>query len=72
VAPTWLTVVAWAYLGLCFACAAVVTADIFLVGRRQMAIMNAVFPITASRCRCDRPSTVTVRPPCPSTVDALP
>jgi hypothetical protein len=47
-APAWLTVVAWTYLSICFACAAVISYDIFLAGRRQpMGVMNAVFPITA-------------------------
>jgi hypothetical protein len=47
-APAWLTVVAWTYLSICFACAAVIAWDIFLNGRRQpMGVMNAVFPITA-------------------------
>jgi hypothetical protein len=46
--PGWLTVTAWVYLSICFACAAVVTYDIFVNGRRQpMGVMNAVFPITA-------------------------
>jgi hypothetical protein len=47
-APTWLTVIAWSYLSVCFACAALITYDIFVNGRRQpMGVMNAVFPITA-------------------------
>jgi Domain of unknown function (DUF4396) len=47
-APTWLTVVAWIYLSVCFGCAAIIGYDIFVTGRRQpMAVMNAVFPITA-------------------------
>ncbi|MGH3152785.1 MAG: DUF4396 domain-containing protein [Streptosporangiaceae bacterium] len=47
-APTWLTVVAWTYLALCFCCAAVIAFDIFVAGRRQpMRVMNAVFPVTA-------------------------
>jgi hypothetical protein len=46
-APAWLTVVAWAYLSVCFGCAAVIAYDIFVTGRRQpMGVMNAVFPIT--------------------------
>jgi hypothetical protein len=46
--PTWLTVLAWIYLSICFGCAAVVAYDIFINGRRQpMSVMNAVFPITA-------------------------
>ena len=47
-APTWLTIVAWVYLGVCFGCAAVIGYDIFINGRRQaMGVMDAVFPITA-------------------------
>ena len=47
-APTWLTVVAWIYLSVCFACAGAITYDIFVNHRRQpMGVMNAVFPITA-------------------------
>jgi hypothetical protein len=47
-APTWLTVVAWTYLSICFACAAAIGYDIFAGGHRQpMGIMNAVYPITA-------------------------
>jgi hypothetical protein len=47
-APGWLTITAWVYLSVCFACAAVVAYDIFGNGRRQpMGVMNAVFPITA-------------------------
>jgi hypothetical protein len=47
-APTWLTVVAWIYLAVCFCCAAVIACDIFINGRRQaMGVMEAVFPITA-------------------------
>jgi len=46
--PGWLTVLAWVYLSICFACAAAVACDIFINGRRQpMGVMNAVFPITA-------------------------
>jgi hypothetical protein len=46
--PTWLLAVAWLYLSICFVCAAVIAFDIFVRGRRQpMAVMNAVFPITA-------------------------
>jgi hypothetical protein len=46
--PGWLTVIAWVYLSICFACAAVIAYDIFIDGRRQpMGVMNAVFPITA-------------------------
>jgi hypothetical protein len=47
-APTWLTIVAWTYLSICFGCAAAIAWDIFLNGRRQpMGVMSAVFPITA-------------------------
>jgi Domain of unknown function (DUF4396) len=47
-APTWLTAVAWAYLSICFACAAVISYDIAVSRRRQpMGVMNAVYPITA-------------------------
>jgi hypothetical protein len=46
--PDWLTVVAWTYLALCFACAAVIAYDIAVNRRRQpMAVMNLVYPITA-------------------------
>ena len=47
-APTWLTVIAWVYIGICFICAGVIAYDIVIAGRRQpMAVMNWVFPITA-------------------------
>jgi hypothetical protein len=47
-APTWLTTVAWFYLGVCFVCTAAVTYDIFFNRRRQpMGVMDAVYPITA-------------------------
>jgi hypothetical protein len=47
-APTWLTIIAWAYLLICFGSGAVIAYDIFVNGRRQpMGVMNAVFPITA-------------------------
>ena len=47
-APTWLTVVAWIYISLCFICAGVIAYDIVVRGRRQpMGVMNFVFPITA-------------------------
>jgi hypothetical protein len=49
-APDRLTAVAWLYLSVCFCCAAIITADITLRGRRQpMGVMNFVFPITALR-----------------------
>jgi hypothetical protein len=47
-APDWLTVIAWTYLSVCFACAAAIGYDIAVNGRRQpMGVMNAVYPITA-------------------------
>jgi len=47
-APTWLTVLAWTYISVCLSCAAIIAYDIFVTGRRQpMAVMNAIFPITA-------------------------
>jgi hypothetical protein len=47
-APTWLTVVAWAYLAVCFCCAGIIAYDIAVNHRRQpMGVMNFVFPITA-------------------------
>jgi hypothetical protein len=47
-APHWFELLAWAALGLGFASALVIAADIFLLGNRQhMAIMNLVFPLTA-------------------------
>jgi hypothetical protein len=47
-APGWLTVLAWSYLGVCFACSALIAADITLGRRRQpMGIMNVVYPVTA-------------------------
>jgi Domain of unknown function (DUF4396) len=47
-APTWLTVVAWLYLSVCFCCAGFIAYDIFVNRRRQpMGVMNFVFPITA-------------------------
>ena len=47
-APSWLTVVAWLYLSVCFCCAAIVGSDIVIGGRRQpMGVMNFVYPITA-------------------------
>src|SRR2546429_2341746 len=46
--PTWLTVVAWIWLGVGFASAAVLLFDIFVRGHRQpMGVMEAVYPITA-------------------------
>jgi hypothetical protein len=47
-APTWLTVVAWVYLSVCFCCAGIIGYDIVVGHRRQpMGVMNFVFPITA-------------------------
>ncbi len=47
-APTWLTFIAWVYIGICFICAGAIAYDIVIAGRRQpMAVMNWVFPITA-------------------------
>jgi Domain of unknown function (DUF4396) len=47
-APDWLTIVAWTYLSICFACAAGIAYDISFNHRRQpMGVMNAVYPITA-------------------------
>jgi hypothetical protein len=47
-APSWLTAIAWVYLGICFVCAGVIAYDIFVNHRRQpMGVMDAVFPITA-------------------------
>jgi hypothetical protein len=47
-APQWLTAIAWAYLSVCFACAAAIAFDIVFNHRRQpMGVMNAVYPITA-------------------------
>jgi hypothetical protein len=46
--PDWLSVVAWIYLCVCFACAGVIGYDIVFGRRRQpMGVMNFVFPITA-------------------------
>ena len=47
-APAWLTVAAWLYLGVCFCCAGIIACDIAFNRRRQpMGVMNFVFPITA-------------------------
>jgi hypothetical protein len=44
-APDWLTIVAWTYLSICFACAAGIAYDIAFNRRRQpMGAMNAVYP----------------------------
>jgi hypothetical protein len=48
VPPGWLTALAWAWLGLAFACAALIMADCYGRGyRQQMVIMEAVWPVTA-------------------------
>jgi len=48
VPPSWVELVAWAALGLGFASALMIAADIFVLGNRQhVAIMNIVFPLTA-------------------------
>jgi Domain of unknown function (DUF4396) len=47
-APHWFELAAWAALGIGFASALVIAADIVLLGNRQhVAIMNLVFPLTA-------------------------
>jgi hypothetical protein len=47
-APSWLTVLAWLYLAICFCCAGIIAYDIIVNRRRQpMGVMNFVFPITA-------------------------
>src|SRR5689334_15510332 len=47
-APTWLTVIAWFYIGVCLICTAAIVYDIVVNRRRQsMGVMNWVFPITA-------------------------
>lgn len=45
--PGWLTAVAWLYLSVCFACAAIIAADIALGRRQSMGVMNVVYPVTA-------------------------
>jgi hypothetical protein len=48
VAPSWFELLAWVALGLGFASALVIAADIVVLGNRQhMAIMNLAFPLTA-------------------------
>jgi hypothetical protein len=48
VPPTWLTIVAWISLALAFATAGAILFDIYARRRRQrMAIMEAVWPVTA-------------------------
>lgn len=47
-APTWLTFIAWTYLGVCFICTGFIVFDVVGNHRRQsMGVMNFVFPITA-------------------------
>ena len=44
----WLSVLAWAYISVCLACAGIIAGDILIGRRRQpMGVMNFVFPITA-------------------------
>ncbi|CAL9625316.1 hypothetical protein PFZ55_23880 [Streptomyces sp. MS2A] len=47
--PTgWIEALGWFSLSVAFACALVILADLFLLGRRQhMWIMNLVYPVTA-------------------------
>ncbi len=46
--PTWLTIIAWVSLALAFATAALILFDIYAHGYRQeMAVMEAVWPVTA-------------------------
>jgi len=48
VAPTWFELLAWVALGLGFASALVIAADIVVLGNRQhMTIMDVAFPLTA-------------------------
>src|SRR5947209_17949996 len=47
-APGWFELVAWVALGLGFASALVIVADVVVLGNRQhMAIMDLAFPLTA-------------------------
>jgi hypothetical protein len=46
--PVWLTIVSWIFIGIGLASAALVLADIYLLGYREhMKIMEAVWPLTA-------------------------
>lgn len=46
--PGWLTVISWVFLGIGLLSAALVLADIYLLGYREdMKIMEAVWPLTA-------------------------
>jgi hypothetical protein len=48
-APHWFEFVVWAALAVGFASALVIAADVVMFGNRQhIAIMNLVFPLTAS------------------------
>jgi len=48
VAPIWFELLAWVALGLGFASALVIVADVVVLGNRQhMAIMDLAFPLTA-------------------------
>ena len=46
-APTWLTVVSWCSLAVAAVVAVAITADIVAGRRQKMAVMNAVWPVTA-------------------------
>ena len=44
-APSWLTTIAWIYLGICFACGGLIAYDIAFGNRRQpMGVMNVGLP----------------------------
>jgi len=46
--PTWLTVIAWIWLGVALITSGVIPFDIFVAGhRQQMGVMEADYPITA-------------------------
>ncbi|GHJ38507.1 membrane protein [Streptomyces sp. TS71-3] len=46
--PSWLTALAWTFLGIAFVCAGWIMFDMYVRGhRQQMAVMEAVWPITA-------------------------
>jgi Domain of unknown function (DUF4396) len=45
--PAWLTVVAWISLALAFATAGLIAFDVFARYRQRMAVMEAVWPVTA-------------------------
>jgi hypothetical protein len=46
--PTWLTLIAWIWLGISLVSSGVILFDIFVRGHRQpMGVMDAVYPITA-------------------------